>query len=242
MAGASVNTGFYQGTPGGYDGDTGSYTATVGIQPSSLAGYVALGDSFSSGEGNPPYDQGTNTSTDRCHRSPKAYPHLLASRQPTVWNLGPDNFVACSGSVIQNVVYGQTSKTHQEGSQLVKLSQATAAVTITVGGNDVDFSSVLADCIYGNLPGATGSSDCANQKFKNTNGMTLNNYEQGLISQLGADHPCMPQSCSGPVPSLAHLYELIQSDAPNAVIYVLLYPHLFNDKPRAPPVRPIWRR
>jgi GDSL-like Lipase/Acylhydrolase family len=195
--------------------------------------YVALGDSFSSGEGNPPYDPGTNTPTDRCHRSPKAYPHLLNARQPTVWALGSDDFVACSGSEIKNVVYGQAPKTHHnEGSQLVKLSQSTAAVTISIGGNDVDFQSVLADCIFGNLQGVTGSSDCKDKKFSNTNGMTLNDYEHELVAQLATDRLCTAQFCSGDiVPSLAHLYELIQSDAPNAAIYVLLYPHLFNDKP-----------
>ena len=110
-------------------------------------------------------------------------------------------------------------------------SQSTAAVTISIGGNDVDFPSVLADCIFGNLPGVTGSNDCKDKVFSNTNGMTLNDYEQGLVAQLGTDRPCVSQVCSSLVPSLAHLYELIQSDAPNAAIYVLLYPHLFNDSP-----------
>ena len=204
-------------------------------------GYVALGDSFSSGEGNPPYDAGTNVPTDKCHRSPKAYPHVLNHRQTNEWNLDPNGFVACSGSVIQNVVYGQTSKTHREGSQLSKLSDTTAKVTISVGGNNADFPSVIQDCVYGvNFPGVNGSRDCANKVFtgdNSTQGMTLQNYEQALISQLGDDLPCtsnkgdFPPQCSGLVPSLAHLYELIQSDAPNATIYVLLYPHLFNDNP-----------
>jgi peptidoglycan hydrolase-like protein with peptidoglycan-binding domain len=208
--------------------------------PAAPSEYVALGDSFSSGEGNPKYDLGTDVSADRCHRSPVAYPHLLAQGSGG-WNLGADDFVACSGSTVQNVVYGQTSGTHSEGPQLSKLNDSTSRVTISVGGNDVNFQSVANDCVYGvNFPEVTGSRDCADKVFtgsSSTDGMTLREYEDQLISNLGQDHRCTapagdaPAQCSGPVPSLAHLYELIQRDAPNASIYVLLYPHLFNDEP-----------
>ena len=210
--------------------------------PSAPAEYVALGDSYSSGEGNPPYDQGTNVPTDKCHRSPEAYPHLLTEHADG-WNPGPEDFVACSGSTIQNVVYGQTSQSHREGTQLDKLSSSTGKVTISIGGNDINFSNVLQDCLYGvnsSFLGVHGSRDCADKIFTGdnpTNSVTLTEYEDQLISRLGQDVPCTtpqgdpPAQCSGPVPSLAHLYELIQRDAPNASIYVLLYPHLFNDEP-----------
>ncbi len=40
--------------------------------------YVAMGDSFSSGEGNPPFETGTDEEgVNECHRSPQAYPRLL---------------------------------------------------------------------------------------------------------------------------------------------------------------------
>ena len=221
--------------------DPPSPTSTPGALPA-RTNYVALGDSFSSGEGNPRYDQGTDVPADRCHRSPKAYPHLLAEHV-SEWDLGPEDFAACSGSTIQNVVYGQTSQTHREGMQLDKLSGSTGKVTISIGGNDVNFVNVLQDCLYGVnsliLP-AHGSRDCADKIFtgdSSTNGMTLAEYEAQLIARLGQDVPCAtpqgdaPAQCSGPSPSLAHLYEIIQRDAPNASIYVLLYPHLFNDEP-----------
>jgi lysophospholipase L1-like esterase len=208
--------------------------------PTAPTGYVALGDSFSSGEGNTEYDPGTDVPTDKCHRSAAAYPHLLAA-QTGEWNLGPNDFAACSGSTIQNVVYGQTSQTHREGTQLGQLNSSTSKVTISIGGNDIDFSTVVRDCLYGvNIPAVHGSRDCADKIFtggSSTNGMTLREYEDQLISGLGQDMPCttpqgdLPAQCTGLVPSLAHLYELIQRDAPNASIYVLLYPHLFNDEP-----------
>ena len=214
--------------------------ATPGALPAPTE-YVALGDSFSSGEGNPSYDQGTDVPTDQCHRSPKAYPHLLAETTGE-WSLGPNDFVACSGSLRQNVVYGQTSQTFREGTQLNKLNSSTGKVTISIGGNDVDFPSVLEDCLYGvNSSFAVhGSRDCADKVFtgdNSTQGMTLVEYERQLVSKLGEDVPCTTPrgdpsaQCSGPVPSLAHLYELIQQHAPHASIYVLLYPHLFNDEP-----------
>ena len=217
-------------------------SSSASSTPASVSDYVALGDSFSSGEGNPAYDPGTDVSTDRCHRSPEAYPHLLAERS-NGWNLGADDFVACSGSTVQNVVYGQTSRKYSEGPQLSKLSNSTSRVTISVGGNDVNFEPVANDCVYGvNLSafGVNGSRDCADKVItgsSSTNGETLRDYENQLIADLGQDHPCttpsgdLPAQCSGPVPSLAHLYELIQRDAPNASIDVLLYPHLFNDEP-----------
>jgi hypothetical protein len=234
-----ADAGYYQGDPIPTTGNTGGFTATLSL--SSAIAYVALGDSFSSGEGNPPYDTGTDVPTDKCHRSPEAYPHLLASRDPSQWNLGPQDFVACSGSTVQNVVYGQTSATHREGTQLDKLNNNTARVTISIGGNDIDFSSVIQDCIYGVLfPTIHGSRDCADKVFtgdNSTNGMTLDAYEQSLITGLGNSRPCTtpkgdaPAQCSGQVPSLAGLYELIQQDAPNAAIYVMLYPYLFNHNP-----------
>jgi hypothetical protein len=56
-----------QGTPDGI----GAFGAP---QPQ---GYVALGDSYSAGEGNRPYEPGTDTKTNTCHRSESAYPTMI---------------------------------------------------------------------------------------------------------------------------------------------------------------------
>ena len=40
--------------------------------------FIALGDSYSSGEGVPPFETGTDTHYDTCHRSQNAWPYLLS--------------------------------------------------------------------------------------------------------------------------------------------------------------------
>src|SRR5207249_4145326 len=65
--------------------------------------YVALGDSFSAGEGVPPFRKGTNRylpPRNRCHRSYRAYPALVAGRRssPGIWG-----FWACSGARLRDL-------------------------------------------------------------------------------------------------------------------------------------------
>ena len=62
--------------------------------------YVALGNSYSSGEGNPDFITGTDGPYDYCHRSTKAYPQILSD------DLGLQlKFYACSGAITDNVLY-----------------------------------------------------------------------------------------------------------------------------------------
>ncbi len=112
--------------PSGYQGEQ------VVTSPSPR-NYVAIGDSFSSGEGNPPFEAGTENG---CHRSSSAYPRLLESS--TYLNL--TNFAACAGA--------QTIDIDGEGSgdQLEALSQGTDIVTLTIGGNDVGFKDFATAC------------------------------------------------------------------------------------------------
>ena len=107
--------------------------------------YVAMGDSFSSGEGNPPFEAGTDTGSNTCHRSTQAYPRLLQN-DPGL-NLGPVAFVACSGATTANVLGGQNG----EPAQINALSSDTKVVTITIGGNDVGFKEYAEHCIKDKL-------------------------------------------------------------------------------------------
>ena len=102
------------------------------------AKYVAMGDSFSSGEGNPPFVPGTDTNSDTCHRSSAAYPQLLQN----VLNLGATAFVACSGATTGAIMGMYNS----EAAQIDALSGNTQVVTITIGGNDVDFKDYAIAC------------------------------------------------------------------------------------------------
>jgi lysophospholipase L1-like esterase len=118
--------------------------------------YVALGDSFSSGEGLAPYLAGSQ----RCDRSPEAYPELVARRLGAVRL----RFLACSGASIAQVDR-QIRAVPASGWRRVRLT------TVTAGGNDLPFSGLIAACVGAvtsaasptirYLPGESGSAPCA---------------------------------------------------------------------------------
>jgi hypothetical protein len=153
------------------------------VAPAQAAGpsYVALGDSYSSGVGTRTYiSDGTS-----CQRSTYAYPYLISSQRGFTLS-----FQACSGAKIPDV----TTK------QLGTLSSATTFVTISVGGNDAGFSSVITECAQ---PG--WMSDC-----------------NGAIDRAQA---YINNSLPG---ALSTLYSTIRSKAPNAKVVVVGYPRIFN--------------
>lgn len=107
--------------------------------------YVAMGDSFSSGEGNPSFEYGSDTGTNSCHRSPKAYPRLLEFDNSL--NLGRTSFVACSGATTDDVLYGGSGAGNwDEGPQINALTSSAKVITLTVGGNDVGFKDFATAC------------------------------------------------------------------------------------------------
>ncbi|PAZ16114.1 lipase [Streptomyces sp. SA15] len=107
---------------------TGAATAQAS-QLAAPGGYVALGDSYSSGLGAGSY---LSASGD-CKRSTKAYPYLwAAAHSPSSFD-----FTACSGARTGDVL----------ANQLTPLSAATALVSISVGGNDAGFADVMTTCV-----------------------------------------------------------------------------------------------
>jgi lysophospholipase L1-like esterase len=109
--------------------------------------YVALGDSYASGEGNPPFDQGTNVSGANgniCHRSAKAYPHVLPVHDQVIL---VDR--ACSGARVADVLTNSRNPT--EPPQLTWLDANTDIVTISIGGNDAGFQ-VIELCLVPKAP------------------------------------------------------------------------------------------
>ncbi|OCC09528.1 Lipase 1 precursor [Streptomyces sp. PTY087I2] len=106
------------------------------------AKYVAMGDSYSSGEGNSPYEAGTDRdNSNLCHRSMTAYPRQVQN----TFNLGATAFVACSGAVSDYII-NEYNQENTELPQAAFVSSSTQLVTITIGGNDVGFGDVLATC------------------------------------------------------------------------------------------------
>lgn len=125
--------------------DTGGFATYT----STKLNYVAMGDSFSSGEGVPPFLAGTDkTNYNVCHRSAGAYPELL--EKSTSLNLNMTGFVACSGATTNDVLGIAESEDPKgkwgEQKQIDSLSDDTDVVTITIGGNDVGFRDFAVAC------------------------------------------------------------------------------------------------
>jgi len=107
--------------------------AVPGISSASspLRYYVALGDSYSSGNGLAPALAGSGA----CARSLAAYPELVATRL----KIAKLDFLACSGATIAQVA-------SQVGRARGEIAQA-KLVTLTAGGNDLPFTGLSEACI-----------------------------------------------------------------------------------------------
>jgi lysophospholipase L1-like esterase len=145
--------------------------------------YVALGDSFSSGVGT-----GSYTLDAACKRSVYAYPYLLAQKRKHTTL----TFVACSGATTADLL----------ANQMQSVTSKTTIVTLTIGGNDIDFANLIYQCTV---------SDCTTALETTTASLKSGT----LGSTLGS--------------SLDTVYTTIkQQAAPNATIIVLGYPHEFS--------------
>lgn len=143
--------------------------------------YVALGDSYSSGVGAGSYI----SSSGSCDRSTNAYPALWnGTNQPASYNS-----VACSGATTTSVI----------SSQLSALSTATTLVSITIGGNDVGFSSVMETCVL------NSTSTCVS---------AIHTAESKIAGQLPGE--------------LDSVLQAVGSHAPSARVVVLDYPELYD--------------
>jgi lysophospholipase L1-like esterase len=91
-------------------------------------GYVALGDSYSSGLGAGDYGDSGD-----CKRSSKAYSQQwAAANSPSSFD-----FTACSGAVTDDVL----------ADQLGPLNDSTGLVSISIGGNDAGFADTMQACV-----------------------------------------------------------------------------------------------
>lgn len=149
--------------------------------------YIALGDSYAAGQGAGPY-------LDACDRSDSSYAELAADVKAVklVTN------AACSGKTTQDVI----------SSQLKKLNPSTELVTITAGGNDLGFGTIVTNCVTAVFnPAAAGA--CADASATAT----------ALIAsgKLAGNVAAMIQS--------------VHAAAPNAKVVVTGYPYLYDPIP-----------
>ncbi|WP_086829413.1 SGNH/GDSL hydrolase family protein [Allokutzneria sp. NRRL B-24872] len=103
--------------------------------PAQGAHYVALGDSFSSGQGTARYYRDSGD----CARGPLAYSALWAAANA----VASYTSVACSGATTSDVLKGQ----------IRALSEKTTLVTISIGGNDIGAPAAMRECTLGSKAG-----------------------------------------------------------------------------------------
>ncbi|MCX4903965.1 SGNH/GDSL hydrolase family protein [Streptomyces sp. NBC_00878] len=156
--------------------------------------YVALGDSYASGPGIP-----TQVDTT-CARSDQNYPSLLATVKN--WQLTD---VSCGGATTAALTGPQGTKPPQ----LDALDAGTDVVTLTIGGNDLGFSSNLATCARLTSSDPTG------------------NPCQTFFTNTGTDR--LAQRVNEIAPSIAEALDSIRQRAPRAKVLVVGYPDLFPD-------------
>jgi lysophospholipase L1-like esterase len=143
-----------------------------------VVNYVALGDSYSSGVG-------AGSESGSCDQSPNAYPVLwAAANSPASFT-----FAACSDATTSDVISGQLSS----------LNSSTTLVSITIGGNDVGFSSIMETCVLKSTSSCESAVSAAEQ-YAST-------ILPGKLAATLAD---------------------IRSDAPKAKIIVADYPDFYD--------------
>jgi poly(3-hydroxybutyrate) depolymerase len=179
----------------------------VRSNPRAGPSFVALGDAYSSGEGNSSYLPGTDTARDRCHRSTISYPFIASA----LLSGGPSGLVfrACGDAKIADF-YGVDRRNH-EPRQLQWIDGTTRLVSLSVGWADALLPEVLQSCVL-------DSSRCEAQWRVRA---------QAAIRTIGA-HSLRNRK------SLYVLYKKIVSLAPKAQVVVFGYPRLF---PAVPPAR-----
>src|ERR1700733_3409699 len=118
----------------------------IPAQAASAVHYVALGDSYSSGVG-------AGSTSGSCGQSPNAYPALWEeANSPAAFP-----FPACSGATTGDVI----------SSQLSSLNSSTTLVSITIGGNDVGFTSIMETCVLGSTSSCESAVSAAESYANN---------------------------------------------------------------------------
>lgn len=145
----------------------GTKLVTLGprqIDTSAMSFYSALGDSFTSGEGelrDEFYLPHTNTTQNRCHVSTRSYPYLVGEW----WGIPTEN-KACSGARIAQVKGASTG-----------ISQS-SHISVSVGGNDTGLMSKLKTCL------GPGTCEWASVKLRRASMLEIQQLFSPLVDLL----------------------------------------------------------
>lgn len=130
--------------------------------------YLALGDSYISGEGTYLYKSGTNTTPNKCHLSPISYPYLIKQQL----SIDYAESVACSGAKIDDILTnsenyrGQTDDKNRDERTIDEVLGIVSnympghiaqhefiteyrpeIITISTVGNDIGFGDKIKRCL-----------------------------------------------------------------------------------------------
>jgi lysophospholipase L1-like esterase len=169
---------------------------------------VALGDSYTAGLLAP---LATDTNTPGCFRSSANYAARVAA------SLHAPRFIdaACQSAGVAAMTSSQQTAAGTNPPQLSALSSDDSVVMLTLSGDDMGFTQVLATCMKLSL------SDLA--------GAPCQNHYQGQVARL----------ISGERPKMATVLSAIRARAPRARVLLLGYPDLFPQRGGCWPAVPI---
>jgi lysophospholipase L1-like esterase len=157
--------------------------------------YLALGDSYASGEGAFSYKNGSDEPWNKCHLSAKSYPFILHSMK----FLGATQSVACSGARMKDVVNinnieyrddrPQSKKYLLKDEKLLVLNNFFTGsirqnefieeyqpkkITLSISGNDIGFGKIVSKCI-------TSKEDCYNSYQERSQMVSIINAQYGNL-------------------------------------------------------------
>lgn len=209
----------YLGISGWYENTQVPPKPALPAAPTGIQGnYLALGDSYSAGEGLSPFADGTvATNCDRSANTVNpAYPTLLDQ----LMKIRGFTFTACSGGVIRDIMGGVIRNGIKVPPEVdVKSDGPVGLVTVTIGGNNAIFSQVVATCLL--------TAHCFNVTFPPRGiaaegtakpippGLLVSQWGPATIEEIGTED--------------AELFAALRHDFPAARIIVVGYPYLFPD-------------
>jgi lysophospholipase L1-like esterase len=177
--------------------------------------YVALGDSYSAGEGLRPFNPYTESDAgDGCHRSMRAYSQLIRFEggQPSA------RFPACSSAVTADIYDGFVRD--PDGAATRVPAQVAGApdpdvglVTITIGGNDVVFSRVVRHCLLETACMTRHFDPPSHPRVAYPPAQPLLGWADEALDTLSEN--------------VGSVYGRLRESYPEARIIVIGYPHLF---------------
>ncbi|WP_051795863.1 SGNH/GDSL hydrolase family protein [Streptomyces sp. NRRL S-87] len=200
---------------------------------------VAMGDSYSSGEGSSApggkdffpetdfYDKVNDKAWNSCHRSKIAWSRqaTLPGQTAPVGTLADNfdakldyHFVACSGARTYNITgSGQNSEVPQV--EAGYLDNNTTLVTISVGGNDARFTDIVTKCV---MPTLTNCNANSIGNIDPTNG-------KSLPGETGPMQDWAPKWLhDGVRPQIVKVLNAIHAKAGHAKVVLMGYPRLLS--------------